>query len=205
MDDIELEFSLRPDIDGALSPYVLEFEGAAKLWDEDASAERPVAAIRGHRIDLAAALHDGITQDELLECLTPEIAEFADTVLGGRRCLLPASTEETLEPTDCDGLVYIAELMVEPGFRNRGIGTELLRRLGSTLDLERCLIALKARPIREDPAKLPSAEEISRVKRFYRRQGFDPTVEDYMIKDARLCEVIKKRAAGRRPASDHGD
>jgi len=202
MDDIELEFSLKPEADEALSPFVLAFEGIAKIWDEQAAEERSAAVIRGHRVDLAAALHDGIGQEQILESLTPEIADFADQVLGGRRCLLPASPAAALDPTECDGLVYVSELWVEPELRGRGIGSELVRRLGSTLDLERCLIALKARPIREDPAEISTPEEIARVQRFYRRQGFETAGEDYMVKDARLCEAVKKRATTRRPARD---
>lgn len=205
MDDIELEFSLKPDADNSIGQYVLAFEGTARLWDERSSQERRIGVISGHRVDLAAALYDGLGQDEILDCLTPEIAEFAETVLGGKRCLLPASTSGSLSPTDCDGLVYVAELWIDPEFRGRGLGSELLRRLGSTLDLERCLIALKARPIREDPAKVSTPEEIARVQDFYRRQGFEDARDDYMVKDARLCEAVKKRVAARLPAAARDD
>ena len=198
MDEIEIAFTLRPDPDETLGRYVLAFEGQATVWDEDASEERPAGIIRGHRIDLVAALCDGIGQDELLDSLTPEVSEFARAVLADSRCLLPAG--EDLEATACDCLIYIAELWVESAFRGQGLGTMLLRRLGATIDLERCLLALKARPIREDPKRIASPDEIARVKRFYERNGFGHAGGDFMFKDARRCEAMKKRLAGRRIA-----
>ena len=101
---------------------------------------------------------------------------------------------------ECDGLVYVAELWVEPDFRGRGVGTALLHRLGATIDLAHCLIALKALPLREDRALVSTADEIERVKLFYAKNGFIPAQGEYTIKDARLCEAMKKRLAGRRSA-----
>jgi GNAT superfamily N-acetyltransferase len=198
---IELELTLRPDPDASLGRYILGFEGQARVWDDAQGEERPVGTIRGHRIDLVSALHDGLGQQEILESLTPEIAEFAGAVLGDTQCLLPACEADSLTAEDCDGLVYVAELRVEPGYRGRGIGSELLRRLGSTIDLERCLIALKALPLRDDPAARSTPEEVARVKRFYLRHGFEHAGEEYMVKDARRCEAAKKRLAGRRTAA----
>lgn len=199
--EVEFEFTLKPDPDGSLGRYVLGFEGQARVWDDAVGEERRAGTIRGHRIDLVSAVHDGLGQQELLECLTPEIAEFAGVVLGDGRCLLPELEAESLAPEECDGLVYVAELWVEPPYRGRGLGGELLRRLGSTIDLERCLIALKALPLRDDHARASSPDEVARVKRFYQRHGFDHAGEEYMVKDARRCEAIKKRFAGRRAVS----
>jgi GNAT superfamily N-acetyltransferase len=201
LDEIELEFTLRPDGDDALGRYVLAFDGRASVWDDAQSLDLRVGSIRGHRIDLVSALQDGIAQQELLESLTPEIQEFAQSVLGDTRCLLPPSAAESLEPEACDCLVYIAELRVAPEHRGEGIGTELLRRLGATIDLEHCLIALKALPLREDPRRASTPEEISLVKAFYTRNGFDHAGDEYMVKDARRCEAVKKRLAGRRVES----
>jgi len=201
VEDLEFEFTLKPDSDESLGRFVLGFEGLARVWDDESGEERHAGTIRGHRIDLVSALHDGLSQQELLECLTPEIAEFAQVVLGDRQCLLPGSEAESLGPEDCDGLVYVSELWVEPPYRSRGIGSELLRRLGSTIDLARCLIALKALPLREDHAQASTPEEVARVKGFYLNHGFDHAGEEYMVKDARRCEAVKKRLAGRRTAS----
>jgi len=204
MDDLQLEFTLKQDEDESLGRFVLRFEGLARVWDDEAGEERQAGTIRGHRIDLVSALHDGLLRQELLESLTPEIAEFAEVVLGDRQCLLPASEADSLATEDCDGLVYIAELWVEPAYRGRGIGGKLLQRLGSTIDLERCLIALKALPLREVHARDSTADEVARVKRFYLRHGFDHAGAQYMVKDARRCEAIKKRLAGRRSRAEVG-
>ena len=92
-----------------------------------------------------------------------------------------------------------AELWVEPDFRGRGVGTALLYRLGATIDLSHCLVALKALPLRADHAQISTADEIERVKRFYAKNGFTQAQGEYAIKDARLCEAMKKRLAARRP------
>ncbi len=198
--DIEFAFTLRPDPDSEIGQYVLAFEGQATVWDDELGDDRPVGNIRGHRIDLVSALHDGLRQDGLLESLTPEIADFAQAVLSDGRCLLPAAALSGLAAEECDCVVYIAELWVEPAFRGGGVGTTLLRRLGATIDLAHCLIALKALPLREDHASVSTDAEAARVKRFYAHNGFTQAQGEYMVKDARLCEAIKKRLAGRRPA-----
>jgi GNAT superfamily N-acetyltransferase len=199
-DDIEFAFTLKPDSDPAIGQYVIAFEGHATAWDDGLGDDRPVGNIRGHRIDLVSALLDGLGQAELLESLTPEIADFALAVLSEGRCLLPAAELSGLAAEECDCIVYIAELWVEPDFRGAGIGTTLLRRLGATIDLAHCLIALKALPLREDHAQVSTDAEVARVKRFYTRNGFTHAQGEYMVKDARLCEAIKKRLAGRQAA-----
>jgi len=200
VEDIELEFRLKPADEGQLGPYILAFEGEASVWDDDIACERVVGTISGHRIDLVSATYDGIGQAEILECLTPEIADFADTVLRDSRCILPASEDNTLNQEPCDCLVYIARLWVAPEYRSQGMGSALLRRLGASIDIEHCLIALKAHPIRQEPSGHASAEEIERVKHFYERMGFETASGEFMVKDARRCEAMKKRLAGRRHA-----
>ena len=198
--DIEFAFTLRPETDPEIGQYVLAFEGQATTWDDEAGDERPVGHIRGHRIDLVSALHDGLPREGLLESLTPEIAEFAQAMLRDGPCLLPAVELSGLAAEECDCIVYIGELWVEPGFRGSGVGTTLLRRLGSTIDLTHCLIALKALPLREDHAQESTQAEVDRVKRFYAQNGFTQIQGEYMVKDARLCEAVKKRIAGRQSA-----
>ena len=134
VEDIEFEFRLKPSDDEHLEPYILAFDGEVNLWDDDVGRERVVGTISGHRIDLVSAMHDGLTQGEILECLTPEIADFADTVLQNSRCMLPSSEGDTLEQEPCDCLVYIARLWVEPQYRSQGMGSALLRRLAATID-----------------------------------------------------------------------
>ncbi len=87
-DDNEFVFTLKPDPDPEIGQYVIAFEGPATAWDDDIGDDRPVGHIRGHRIDLVSALHDGLGQDALLESLTPEIADVAQAVLSDGHCLL---------------------------------------------------------------------------------------------------------------------
>jgi GNAT superfamily N-acetyltransferase len=195
--EIEIEFTLRPAPDPTLGRYVLAFEGRASAWDESIADERQIGTIRGHRVDLVTAVSGELDQVELLESLTPEIADFSHIVLADARCILPPAAQEE-PPTECDCLVYIAELWVEPEYRGRGVGTLFLKRLGATIDLNRCLIALKALPLRVDHTQTSTREEVERVKRFYERLGFQPAGGDYMVKDARHCDAMKKRLAGRR-------
>jgi GNAT superfamily N-acetyltransferase len=198
MDETEFEFRLKPVDDESLGRYILAFDGEACVWDEQAARERVVGTISGYRVDLVSAIYDGLSQAEVLESLTPEIADFGQAVLKDSRCMLPPSEEQTLDQEPCDCLVYIARLWVEPGYRGQGMGSALLRRLGATIDIERCLIALKAYPIREDLTGRARADEIARVKHFYQRLGFETASGEFMVKDARRCEAIKKRLAGRR-------
>ena len=109
--DIEFAFTLKPDPDPEMGQYVLAFEGHATAWDDAVGDDRPVGHIRGHRIDLVSALHDGLRQDALLESLTPEIADFAQAVLSDGRCLLPAAALSGLAAEECDCVAYIAELL----------------------------------------------------------------------------------------------
>jgi GNAT superfamily N-acetyltransferase len=197
-EDVEVAFTLKADPNPVIGQYVLGFEGEATAWDETAGDDRMVGRIRGQRIDLISAIQDGIPRDLLLDSLTPEIADFSATVLGEGPCLLLQGVVTGLPEEECDCIAYVAELWIEPEHRGCGLGTTLLRRLAASIDLTRCLVALKALPLREDHAHVPTDEEIARVKRFYARNGFNHSEGEYMVKDARLCEAIKKRLSGRR-------
>ncbi|WP_245832110.1 hypothetical protein [Solemya velesiana gill symbiont] len=80
IDDLEFEFSLRPDSDPTLSHYVIGFRGKALLWDDREGKEKIVAELRGYRLDLATATMDGIEQNVLLDSVCPEISDFSETV-----------------------------------------------------------------------------------------------------------------------------
>lgn len=191
--EIEYEFSLKPDGDPTLDQYVLHFEGRARVWDESLGGERTVGEIHGHRLDLASARYDDFDQGALLESVSSELSDFSQVVLGERGCILPSREEGVAEA--CEGIVYISELRVDSDFRGRGIGSALLKRMGGVLDVRRCLIALKAFPLAEAPGQERTPEEVARIKRFYGRHGFDHASGEFMVKDARLCEAIKKRLA----------
>lgn len=198
LDDLEYELHLKPDEQPGLSAYVLTFAGEARGWDEALSQDRTLGEIRGRRVDLAAAIADGMPQGELLDMLTAEMSEFSDTVLHDEHCLLPPSEADSLQAEICECIVFIAELRIEPEYRGRGIGTQLLKRMAAMLDVEHCLIALKAFPLADEIGTAAAQAEIERVKRFYARYGFEPAGGDFMVKDARLCEAVKARLRRRR-------
>jgi ribosomal protein S18 acetylase RimI-like enzyme len=191
------ELCLRPHEDVALSGYVLLFQGTARMWDEEQGGARRAGEIRGYRLDLMAARYEGFDQSTLLRRVSPEIAEFTETVLGASGCLLPPSGDDDLERVRCDGIVYISQLEVAKDLRGRGIGSGLLRRLGSMIDLTGCLVALKAAPLASDYDAPVTPAEMEQVQNFYRRQGFQPGGGGFMVKDARLCDVLRKRLLGR--------
>ncbi len=196
--DIEIEFSLRPDPDEQLGQYVLHFEGTARTWDEERAADLGVAQIRGQRMDLASAQQDQIDPELLFQSVSPEIADFAEKVLADRACLLPFSQIDDIERIECACIVYIAELRVDPAHRGQGIGSGLLRRMGGIIDINDCLVALKAFPLAEELGRPAPPEDLARVEGFYTRHGFVHAGGHFMVKDARLCEAMKKRLAARR-------
>lgn len=199
---IEYEFSLKPD--PLQEQYVLLFEGSARAWDEAAAEDKVVGEIRGHRIDLAAAAHDGIDQGELLESVSSELSDFSEQVMQEEVCFLPGAGGADIEQEECEGIVYISELKVDPASRGHGIGTALLKRMASIVDVNNCLIALKAFPLNEagEPTRDPAM--IDQVKHFYERLGFDRVEGEFMIKDARLCEAMKKKLARRQQQRREG-
>jgi GNAT superfamily N-acetyltransferase len=198
MADLEYEFSLRPDADPDLGPYVIHFTGRALLWDDARGRDRTVAEMRGYRLDLAAAEYDGVNQAMLLDSVCYEISEFAETVFQDQGChFLHKVSGARDEKRECGGLVYINEITVDPGFRGSGIGTRLLSRLGQMIDVENCIIALKAFPLSDEYGREVPRKEIDLVKRFYERLGFVHAGGDFMVKEANLCETVKKRLAWR--------
>jgi len=194
-DDIEYRFSLAQDPDPELGRYLINFSGSTCRWDPDLDAERQLAEIRGQRLALAQAMDDGLDQRGLLDSVSAELSDFSDMVLRDERCLLPSVPSPELEPQECECIVYVAELRVEEGWRGRGIGSALLGRLGEMLDITDCLIALKAFPLTDDYGGQVTDAEIGRVKGFYAKQGFEPAGGEFMVKDARLCESMKRRLA----------
>lgn len=194
--EIDYEFSLKPD--PLQGQYVLLFEGRARIWDEAAGEDKIVGEIQGYRVDLATAAHDGVDQGELLESVSSELSDFSEHVLHQELCFLPGMDEAAAEREECEGIVYISELKVAPASRGQGIGTHLLRRMASMVDVHHCLIALKAFPLADGSEPVRAQAEIDQVKHFYERLGFDRVEGEFMIKDARLCEAMKKKLARRR-------
>jgi len=195
-ESLEFEWVLRPDSHPGIEHYVLHFRGEARAWDDDAGEEVLVGRIVGHRVDLALARHDGISMDELLDSISHDITAFRDTAFADSNCYVPLPHVESDHPRQhCECLVYIDEVIVEPSHRGQGVGTQLFQRMSESIDLEYCVIGLKAFPISQQPGAPRSAQEIDRVKQFYGRLGFHPVGQDYMIKDASQCGTKQKRTA----------
>ncbi len=203
--ELEYEWVIKPDSDPALEHYVLHFRGEAKAWDDEAGEEVVIGSIIGHRIDLAQARFDAVNIAELLDSISPDIADFRATVFHDNVCYLPGEHADSNRPRPrCDGLVFIDEVMVREDHRGLGIGTELLRRLSETIDLENCILGLKAFPISQAYGEARRPEEIERVKYFYAKLGFGHAGKDFMVKDANRCGAMLKRTAIRRRDSSIG-
>ncbi|MET0101718.1 MAG: GNAT family N-acetyltransferase [Sedimenticola sp.] len=199
LDDLEFEFSLRPDTDPSLSRYVIGFRGKALLWDDREATEKVVAELRGYRLDIASASMDGLEQNLLLDSVCPEISEFSETVFEASGChYLHRLADGSTRNQEYDGLVWINEMQVDPDYRGQGIGTALLERVGQMIDLENCIIGLKAYPMAEVLGSKAEKAVVRRVKRFYERLGFVAAGGHFMVKESSLFETMKKRLAWRR-------
>ena len=201
MQDLELEyeFSLRPDERTGFGSYVTRFHGRALLWDDEAADDREVGHIKGQRVDLAAARYDRADIPDLLDSISPELSEFAGAVLAGDgHCPTALKVVSHGPGGECDCLVYIAAIEVEPDLRGQHIGTGLLRRFAEVVEIDHCLIGLKAFPPLDDPAARRTPAQIQQVKHFYERLGFVHGAGEFMIKDAAQCDPAKKRRRGHR-------
>jgi len=197
-EDAEFEFSLKPASDPEFSHYLLRFFGKAICWDETTAEDKVVGEISGHRLDLSAARSAKISFQYFLDSVSAEVSDLGNNVFEGKdTCVLKKSIKDGIEKAECDCIIYIDTLLVDPAYRGRGIGKTLLRRLSEMIDMENGLVALKAYPIPDDPqaisdSDLPKTEqEIEKVKQFYGHLGFQRTADDFMVKDARTC-VSKK-------------
>ena len=193
-DQLEYEFSIKPFQDEELTHYVMEFLGKAIFWDDELGEDKVIGTIRGHRIDFAQARFDGLNAEQLTDSVSPDLSDFMTRVFPEGECYLSDGDPKNVCPRKkCSGLIYIDEIQVEPAYRSRGIGTELLKRMSEMIDLEACMIGLKAFPLTENYGETRDPEAIRRVKQFYERLGFVHAGADYMIKDASYCGVMKKR------------
>jgi len=197
LDDIEYEFSLKPDTDETLGQYILHFHGWVQRWDDDALEERKIAEINGLRLDLATAHADGYRDDDLLELISSDVADFSDVVLHHQNCQVIKDLESD-EKIECGCLVFINEIKVDEHFRGHGLGTNLIRRIPSMIDVSDCLLALKAFPLKDEHDRPTDPDKIKRIKHFYEKLGFEHVGGEFMAKDARLCEAMKKRLLGRK-------
>jgi GNAT superfamily N-acetyltransferase len=195
--ELEFEFSLKPDEDAEFSHCLLHFVGKAIQWNDDAAEDIVVGTITGHRLDLAIARAMKIDFQYFLESVSSQLSDLGQKVFDGEgTCMLEASEIDGTSQKECDCLVYIEEIIVHPEHRGEHIGTYLFQRMSGSIDMENGLVALKAYPITgdlESAGTTRKEEEIAKVKHFYERLGFEHSIDDFMVKDARHCAAQKKR------------
>ena len=192
--ELEFEFSIKPSDIAEFSSILLEFNGNAITWDDDAAEEISVARIKGHRLDIALArqFHDDL--QELFDSVSPEISDLGAHIISNNNCFVECCSKDEPETTPCSSLIYIEELWVEPAYRNRSIGTEMLKRMSQVVDMNNALVALKAVPIIDGKIEERTPELKKLLKHFYSKLGFRHSGEHYMVKDARDCHAQRMRA-----------
>jgi ribosomal protein S18 acetylase RimI-like enzyme len=193
LSELEFEFSIKPSEMDDLSHLLIEFNGHALFWDEDAE-EKVIAKLKGHRIDLSVARNNYKDIQELFDSISPEISDLGNHIVKNNTCYVECCSRDEEEKTPCSSLVYIDELVVEPEFRNRSIGTEMLKRMSEVVDMNKTLVALKAYPIIDKEVEERTPELKKQLKRFYGKLGFRHSGEHYMVKDARDCHAQRRRA-----------
>jgi GNAT superfamily N-acetyltransferase len=190
--ELEFEFSMRPSDIDEFSSLLLDFKGQAIYWDDDAE-ERVAAGLKGHRLDLSIAREQFDNIQDLFDSISPEISDLGNHIVSGNNCFVECCSPDEVEHTPCGALVYIDELMVEREYRNKGIGTEMLKRMSQVIDLNRTLVALKAYPIMDGEREQRTPALKKQLKHFYGKLGFRHSGEHYMVKDARDCYAQRKR------------
>ncbi len=191
--ELEFEFSIKPSDIEEFSELLLDFEGQAVFWDDDAE-EKVVARLKGHRLDISRARESFDDIRELFDSISPEISDLGSYIISDNNCFVESFSKDEPEKTPCASLVYIDELMVEPEYRNRNIGTEMLKRMSQVVDMNKSLVALKAYPITDDKFEERTPELKKQLKHFYSKLGFHHSGEHYMVKDARDCHAQRMRA-----------
>ncbi len=193
LSELEFEFSLKPSDIEEFSHFLVDFKGKAVHWDDEGE-EKIVARLKGHRLDIASARKSFDDLQELFDSISPEISDLGSHIISDNNCFVESFSKDEPERTPCGSLVYIDELVVDPNFRNRSIGTEMLKRMSEVVDLNKTLVALKAYPIINDETEERTPELKKQLKHFYSKLGFRHSGEHYMVKDARDCYAQRMRA-----------
>jgi len=194
LSDLEFEFSLKPSDLEEFNQLLLSFQGRATIWDDEAAEEKVIARISGQRVDISLARKSFDNLQDLFDSISPEISDLGAHILSDNNCFLESFSKDETETTPCGGLVYISELVVEPEYRNHSIGTEMMKRMSQTVDMNNTLVALKAVPIIDEKTEERTPELKNQLKRFYTKLGFRHSGEHYMVKDARDCYAQRMRA-----------
>jgi len=193
LSDLEFEFSLKPSDNQEFSNLLVDFKGQAVVWDDDAE-EKVVAQLKGHRLDISTARKAYSDIQDLFDSISPEISDLGTHIVSNNNCFVECCSKDDPEKTPCGSLVYIDELVVDPKFRNRSIGTEMLKRMSQIVDMNKTLVALKAYPIIDGDTQQRTPALKKQLKHFYSKLGFRHSGEHYMVKDARECYAQRTRA-----------
>ncbi len=193
LSELEFEFSLKPSDNEDFSNLLVDFKGQAVVWDDDAE-EKVVAQLKGHRVDISSARKAYGDIQDLFDSISPEISDLGTHIVSDNNCFVECCSKDEPEKTPCGSLVYIDELVVDPEFRNRSIGTEMLKRMSQIVDMNKTLVALKAYPIIDGETEQRTPALKKQLKHFYSKLGFRHSGEHYMVKDARECFAQRTRA-----------
>jgi len=168
--ELEYEFSLKPYQDDELGKRIITFNGFIEAWDDQQAIEKRIGDINGYRIDFREIQNNEPGPVEILEQISPEIADFSEFFL--------AAWGVNNKP--CAGVIYVNEINISPDYRSLGLGSNLLNRIPQMMDVQDCLITLKAFPITYDYGKVSNPEAVRRVKKFYEKLGFEHVGGEYM-------------------------
>lgn len=192
LSELEFEFSLKPSDAMEFSDLLVDFNGKAIVWDDDAE-EKVIAELKGHRVDLSIARKEFNNLQELFDSISPEVSDLGNHILNGNDCFVECCSKHEKEKTPCNSLVYVDELIVDKDFRNQRIGTEMLKRMSQIVDMNKTLVALKAYPIIDQESEQRTPQLKKQLKHFYSKLGFRHSGEHYMVKDARDCFAQRRR------------
>jgi GNAT superfamily N-acetyltransferase len=203
LSELELEFSIKPSDDEVFRDLLIIFQGRASLLDDEGD-EKVVATLHGQRLDIARArvLFDDL--QDLFDSISPEISDLGTHIISDNNCFVESFSAGEPEQTPCDSLVYIDTLVVEPEYRNHGIGTEMLKRMSQVVDMNKALVALKAMPIVDGEPEERTPELKKQLKHFYSKLGFCHSGEHYMVKNARDCHTQRMRSQAGKDTSAQG-
>jgi len=185
---VHFGFSLQVACDDPYVDYVTGIQGAATYDDPDADAPLTLCTVEGVRIDVRTAHSRSVDLETLFDSLSAEISDFYHSVFepggtGRLRC-----GHGTHPAGEVCNVVYVSQLEVHPAARGMGIGSRMMHRLLRALDARESLVALKAFPLADDSDRevtLNREAAVARVKRFYRKLGFTPVADEFMVTDAR--------------------
>lgn len=193
LSELEFEFSMKPSDAPEFSHFLVDFKGKAVAWD-DATDDKVVAHLSGHRLDLASARKSFKDIQLLFDSISAEISDLGTHIIVDNNCYIECCSRDEVEKTPCGGLVYVDELIVDPAWRNQHVGSEMFRRMSEIVDMNKSLVALKAYPIADDDLAERTPELTKKLKHFYSKLGFRHSGEHYMVKDARDCHAQRIRA-----------